>query len=174
MQVSNLALDLLHNFESGPVQHGKPAYVAYNAGDGERTIGWGHVILPTERHLLTARLSDGECDALLRADLARFERCVSRALIDTPTPQHQFDAMVCLAFNIGEAAFTASSMLRFHKEGKRTPVEIPIEELMVKSRAKAAPKNAPDQFTAWTWMGGKWLLGLWNRRTAERKLYLQR
>jgi lysozyme len=88
--------------------------------------------------------------ALLRADLARFEAAVTKVIIVDVT-QNQYDAMVSLAFNIGVAAFTGSSVAR---------------------RVNATDfKGAQASFALWNKGGGRVLPGLVRRRAAEAKLF---
>ena len=54
--------------------------------------------------------TQSECDALLAADLDRFEKGISEQ-IDVPLTQSQFDALTSWAFNCGLGA-TAESTLR--------------------------------------------------------------
>ena len=54
--------------------------------------------------------TQAECDALLAADLERFEKGISEQ-IDVPLKQEQYDALVSWAFNCGLGA-TADSTLR--------------------------------------------------------------
>nr|WP_246681750.1 lysozyme [Methylobacterium sp. L1A1] len=54
----------------------------------------------------------------LRRDIARFVRTVAQALPE-PLPQHAFDALVSLSFNIGPAAFLRSTVLRRLRAGDR-------------------------------------------------------
>lgn len=87
---------------------------AYLCPAGVPTIGYGH----------TAGVKMGDAlpnkdaaDDLLHVDLITLEASVDRALGDAPTTQHQFDAMVSLAFNIGYGGFASSTVLRDHKGG---------------------------------------------------------
>ena len=54
--------------------------------------------------------TQAECDALLAADLERFEKGISEQ-IDVPLKQEQYDALVSWAFNCGLGA-TGDSTLR--------------------------------------------------------------
>lgn len=85
---------------------------AYRDTQGHWTIGVGHLILPSEQHLLDATLTDAEIDALLVADLDRFERAVSATRTPSPLLQDQFDALVHFAFNVGVGAYNSSTLKR--------------------------------------------------------------
>lgn len=95
---------------------------AYKDTAGKLTIGVGHLL--TDRELfdghiiIEARrvdwrkgLSDEEIGALLRQDYQKAERIVN-AGVKVPVTQNQFDAMVSLAFNIGEGNFRTSTLLK--------------------------------------------------------------
>jgi lysozyme len=118
------------------------------------TLGVGHLLTPDERRKwpVGTKISQELSDAYLAADLARFERCVAQAIGNAPTSQNQFDAMVSLAFNVGEDGFRRSSVLRHHK---------------LKNYQAAA-----DAFALWNRAGGKVSKGLTNRRKREAALYL--
>ena len=91
---------------------------AYRDSVGVWTIGVGHTSAagpPVVRPGLSIGVA--ECDALFSRDVARFARTVREALQGAPPaaealPQHAFDALVSLCFNIGPAAFLRSSVLR--------------------------------------------------------------
>jgi lysozyme len=84
---------------------------AYQDVAGVWTIGYGHT--PSHKG---ETITQKEAEYILEADLGRFERAVSRA-ITKPMTQNQFDAMVSLAFNIGEAAFDRSTVARLFNLG---------------------------------------------------------
>lgn len=77
---------------------------------GVPTIGYGHVIQPGDKHKIT----ELEAALLLKQDVFRFASHVWRVCTEggRVPEQHQFDAMICLAFNIGEEGFSRSSVLR--------------------------------------------------------------
>lgn len=110
------------------------------------TIGYGS----TGKHVKPGMvITEPEAEALLRKDLARFEKKVA-ALAVKPT-QEQFDAMVALAFNIGEQGFERSSVLRAHN----------VKDFV----------RAEQAFGMWSKAGGRVLKGLVNRRADEAALY---
>lgn len=122
---------------------------AYRCPAGILTIGYGHTGPDVKAGQV---ISHSEADDLLRDDLRKFESGVSSYIGDTPTTQNQFDAMVCLAFNIGLGAFKKSSVLREH--------------------CKPDHAKAADAFLLWNKGGGRVLPGLVRRRNAERVLYM--
>lgn len=110
------------------------------------TIGYGS----TGPHVKPGMvITEAQADALLQKDLDRFEAAVAD---DAPqASQNQFDAMVCLAFNIGIGAFEKSSVLRLHRAGDH--------------------RGAAEAFGKWIYAGGKVLTGLQRRRAREADLY---
>ncbi|MFF8801889.1 MULTISPECIES: lysozyme [unclassified Methylobacterium] len=92
---------------------------AYRDSVGIWTIGVGHTAAagpPLPRAGL--RIGAEEADAIFARDVARFVRTVAEA-IPEPLPQHAFDALVSLSFNIGPAAFLRSTVLRRLRVGDR-------------------------------------------------------
>lgn len=125
---------------------------AYRDGGGVWTICAGHtsaVGLPIVRPGMTATAE--ECMDMLRRDVAKFETCVE-TILKVPVAQHEFDAMVSLAYNIGCAAFRRSSVARYLNAG---------------NRARAA-----NSFLLWNKDDGRVVKGLINRRRSEREQFL--
>ena len=87
---------------------------------------------------------------LLTADLKRFESAVNDAVKVTIT-QNQFDALVSLAFNIGEGAFARSTLVNKLNAGDK--------------------KGAAEQFLVWKNAGGRVSQGLLNRRQKEKAMF---
>jgi lysozyme len=141
MKTSQKGVDLIKSFEGLRNK-------AYVCPAGVLTIGYGS----TGPHVKTGMwISDEQAEALLRKDLARFERTVAQ-VANSPT-QPQFDALVSFAFNVGTGALKSSTLLKRHNAGD-------IE-------------GAANQFLRWVKAGRTTLPGLVRRRAAERKLYLE-
>lgn len=122
---------------------------AYRDPVGILTIGYGHTG-PDVFEGMT--ITEPEAERLLRLRLEReFEPGVRLALTARPE-QHEFDAMVSLAYNIGVAAFQNSTLARRFNAGDRL--------------------GAADQFRRWKYAGGTVLRGLERRREAERAVFL--
>ncbi len=154
MTVSEKLLDLLMEWEGFYTE-------AYPDGGGVLTIGIGHVLTRTER--LTGRISingvsirwkDGitreQVRQLKLQDLARFEKVVNRG-VKVSLEQNEFDALVSLAFNIGDGAFLKSTLLKVLNAGHKDWV--------------------PDQFKRWCKDNGRVVQGLVNRRAKEIALW---
>lgn len=151
---SKAAIDLLKEFEKGP--NGGFATRPYRCPAGKETVGWGHVVQPTDH--LRSPLTADQADALLRDDLAVFANAV-RVAVRVPLTQSMFDALCCLAFNIGRSNFDGSTL--------RTKLN------------RADYLGAANEFQRWdkarNRKTGKLerLDGLTRRREAERRLFLQ-
>lgn len=149
-QIGPRATALLHHFEACSL-------TSYLCPAGKWTIGWGNTFYedgrPVGPHDV---ITQARADQLFRNIVARFEAGVTSRTAGAigQTSAAQFGAMVALAYNIGLANFSRSSVLRHHNEGANT--------------------KAADAFLLWNKSGGKVLRGLTRRREAERLLYLNR
>lgn len=185
MQISPAGLSKLETFESGSPK--KAQLQPYLCSAGYVTIGWGHVILSDGKMMHgTAGLKAAQsvypggitiekAQSLLAIDIGGFETCVTEHLTGATT-QNQFDAMVCLAFNIGKEGFGTSSVIRLHNQGKTISVLTLAEASEQVGSNAVPPTSAPDAFLLWNkeTVGGKKVVsdGLTKRRGAERALYL--
>ena len=157
MKVSNNALKTIMHHEGVRL---KP----YRCSARIWTIGCGHVIDPNhakvpfeERSYLeipdgwNRKLSMDEVNAILAADLQRFERGVLR-YCPTGITQGRFDALVSFAFNVGLGTLQRSTLRQKHNRGEFD--------------------GAADEFLKYCKAAGKVLKGLENRRKDERAMYL--
>lgn len=147
MKTSQVGINLISSFEDTRLK-------AYDDGVGVWTIGIGTTVYPNG-----VKVKKGDVCTLEQAksyfahDLKRFEASVNN-LVKVPLSQNQFDALVSLTYNIGETAFSESTLLK-------------------KLNAKDY-QGAADQFPQWNKGGGKVLKGLVRRRAAERALFLKK
>jgi lysozyme len=111
------------------------------------TIGWG-ATGPGIREGVT--WTQEQADARFELDKARFAACVDR-VVGPNTTQGQYDAMVSLAYNIGETAFRQSTLAMHHKAGEHAAAAL--------------------QFARWNKQAGKVLAGLTTRRRDEARMY---
>ncbi|MCX8018786.1 MAG: glycoside hydrolase family protein, partial [Rhodocyclaceae bacterium] len=88
----------------------------------------------------------------LAADADRMARQIAACIGPVPLAQHEFDAFVSLAYNIGPAAFCGSTLVRLLRQ---QPPDY---------------TGACDQVLRWTRAGGRELPGLVRRRQAEHRL----
>jgi lysozyme len=158
VKISEAGIQLIKSFEGC---HSSP----YRCPAALWTIGYGRVLYPDQARLKTPerasyalkpehnRVWDAdEIDALLAADLSRFENGVSRLCPASDDSQPQFDALVSFAFNVGLGNLQSSTLRMKYNRGE-------IEA-------------AADEFLKWNKAGGKILAGLTRRRAAERAMFL--
>lgn len=128
------------------------------------TIGVGHVLYPEQgamklelRDSVPLRQEDDrvfpmeEVDAILSADLERFERGVEK-FVPVQLTQGQFDALVSFSFNVGLGTLQRSTLRQKVLRGDM--------------------EGAAEEFLKYCMAGGKPLKGLQNRRIDERALFL--
>lgn len=96
-----------------------------------------------------------ESQAMFAMALAPRESAVERLCTVTPN-QNQFDAMVSLVYNIGESAFSRSTVLKLHNQGDFAGA---ANSFLMWNKAKVNGVLQPVQ-------------GLTNRRKDEASLYL--
>lgn len=112
------------------------------------TIGWGSTGPDIHRGTVWTR---AQCEARLAEDVAKFSTGVTAAIGDAPTAQHQFDAMVSFAYNVGLANLKSSTLLKRHRAGDYA--------------------GAAAEFWKWNKAAGRVMAGLTRRRAAEAALY---
>lgn len=140
MKTSQAGIDLIKEFEGVRL-------AAYRCPAGVPTIGYGH----TKGVEMGDTVTVIEAEELLREDLEVFENGVNK-LVEVPLEQHQFDALVSFAFNLGLGNLKNSTLLRLLNQGLYT--------------------DAANQLTRWNKAGGQVLAGLVRRRSAERRMFL--
>ena len=137
------------------------------------TVGWGHAMYSDQLRLPNVRKenytgmirddyqlkpednrvwSKEELVEMFKADLESFERAVLRLVPGCAGHQGRFDALVCLAYNIGAGNLQRSTIRMKANRGDW--------------------EGAAEAFMAWTKGGGKVLPGLVKRRQAEKALFL--
>lgn len=92
---------------------------AYQDTVGVWTIGIGHTAAagpPAVTRGLT--ITAAECDAIFARDVEAYAAAV-RAGLRVAVPDHTFDALVSVCYNIGPAAFAGSTFLRRLNAGDR-------------------------------------------------------
>jgi lysozyme len=128
------------------------------------TVGVGHVMYP-EQGKLKIEDRDGfplrpednrvwtkdEVDAILKADLARFEKGVA-TYCTVPLTQGMFDALVSFSFNVGLGTLQRSTLRSKLNRGDKL--------------------GAAEELLKYCLAGGKILKGLQNRRIDERAMFL--
>ena len=94
-----------------------------------------------------------QAEVALKEDLADFSNRIKK-YIKVPLTANQFSACVSLSYNIGDGAFSRSSVLKY---------------INAKDFA-----NAAKSFALWNKAGGKVLPGLVKRRAEEASLFLKK
>lgn len=97
-------------------------------------------------------LTEDQCEAMFRKELAIYEDAVER-LVTVPLNQNQFDALVSFVYNCGPNALKTSTLLKRLNAGKYAEV--------------------PAQLARWNKAGGKVWPGLTRRRAAEGSLFME-
>lgn len=155
MKVSDAGRKLIEQFEGCRLG-------AYLDVVGIPTIGYGH----TAAVRMGQRITQAEADAMLSDDLDnKYGAHVEMMLQGAPTTQAQFDAMVSLAYNIGEGDWVKGRLDRVDAGG--------FEDSTVRKRHIAGDyEGAAAAFASWNKAGGQVLQPLVRRRAAEAALYL--
>lgn len=112
------------------------------------TIGVGHTGKDIKKGM---KITKEESREFLKSDIKRFEDIVNKS-IRLSLKQYEFDALLSFAFNVGEGAFSKST-------------------LVGKINAKVSILEIEKEFRRWVYAGGKMLPGLKARREREIKLY---
>ncbi|MGC2237213.1 MAG: lysozyme [Pyrinomonadaceae bacterium] len=154
MKMSANGLNLLEQWEGFKLK-------VYKDSAGLPTIGVGHLLIKSE--LTSGKivikgvavkyaggLTNQQVIDLLAQDVAPVGQVVTKA-VTVPLTQNQFDALVSFTFNVGNAAFTGSTLLKVLNQKQY--------------------KEVPEQLLRWTRSGGKIVPGLVNRRENEIKLW---
>jgi len=115
---------------------------------GGWSIGYGH-FLGKDNHE-GERISRAQAEALFEADVRKYVAAVNSVV--PSSAQHEFDAMVSLAWNIGTEGVKRSTVVRKHKAGDR--------------------QGAADAFEMWNESQGEVNPVLVRRRAMERDIYL--
>ena len=130
---------------------------AYNDGYGTVTIGWGH----TANVYGNMSITQTQAQTYFDQDLSIAESVVNTFASNygVSFTQQQYDALVCLAFNIKEpfqGDYRLSRAVKAYKSG--TSVKIPTNKVW-------------ECFVTWHHAGGVDSLGLYRRRLNEARLF---
>lgn len=129
----------------------------YRDEGGKWTVGWGHLMQDSDPRV---PLTQAEADSLFELDLLRFEEGVTQLVSGVDLRQHEFDALVSFAFNVGldidqddvAEGLGDSTLLRYVVQGKFA--------------------HAACEFTRWVNVAGRPSMGLYRRRCAEQAIFL--
>lgn len=139
MKISASGIAIIKHFEGCKLK-------SYKCPAGVWTIGYGSTGSHVKEGMV---ITQQEADNLLFDDVEKFERQVDGLKISLK--QHQFDALVSFAFNLGFGSLLNSTLLKKIKAGDFDA--------------------AANEFRKWNKAGGKVLQGLVKRRDAEARLF---
>lgn len=152
MEASPELVEFLRHWEGLP--GGLPALAAYQDGAGVWTIGYGFTGAVRPGDTMTR----DEADERLGAEVRAFAGGVNR-LVRVPLEQHQFDALVSFAYNVG-----------LDEDEDDKPEGLGDSSLLRLVNA-AQFGLASAQFTLWIWSAGQRVRGLERRRIAEQAMF---
>ena len=143
MRISTRGLDLIKIHEG----FRSKAYPDPGSRDGKPwTIGYGHTQGVKKGDVVT----EAQATEFLRQDVRNAESFVTKK-VTVPLNQNQFDALVSFVVNIGNGAFSRSTMLR----------KLNAEDY----------KGAAQEFRLWNKNDDRVMRGLTKRRAAERACF---
>lgn len=138
---SKTSIDTIKNWE-------KLRLEAYLDQAGIWTIGYGE----TGPHIGPGlKVTPQEAEGWLASRTDALSVSITK-LVAVPLKQHQFDALVSLAYNIGITAFAHSTLLKLINQGQMD--------------------LAASEFVKWDHVKGREVAGLRARRLAERSLFV--
>lgn len=142
MRLSAYGLNLIKGFEGLRLE-------AYKPIESEKyfTIGYGHYGADVRQG---EKITQEQATSLLEKDLEGFEACVN-SHVHVPLNQNQYDALVSFCYNVGQSAFSTSTLLELLNEKNY--------------------QGASLEFPLWVHDGGKVIQGLVTRRKAEQELF---
>jgi lysozyme len=143
MKISSKGLQILKHYEGLRLK-------SYDDGGGVWTIGYGTTKINGKPVVPGMTCSEEQAESYLKADLAKFEARVDKS-VTVELTQSEFDALVVFAYNIGEGAFAASTLVKLLNKGQKCDV--------------------PVQLLRWNKDNGKVLAGLTKRRQSEGDLF---
>ena len=146
MKAGERGLALMKEFEGCKLAACQCPAGIWTIGIGSTHYGDGTPVtksrtLPTEKAAI----------ALLAATIGQYEKAVNA--VDAELTQNEFDALVCLCYNIGVGNFSSSTLVKMLNAGEDK-------------------EEVAKQFVRWNKAGGKVMAGLTRRREAEAKLFL--
>lgn len=129
----------------GQDKNGNPLY----------SIGMGHQIqLPEEAYLLNRTISENEVRQLFKKDIEKVVQDVN-SVVKVPLNANQKLALVSIRYNVGPAGFRSGKLLSTLNSGNYAGTAAIIQNFIVTSD------------------GGRFNLGLQNRRKSEQALFVK-
>lgn len=129
----------------GQDKNGNPLY----------SIGMGHQIqIPGEEYLLNRTISENEVRALFKKDIEKVVQDVN-SVVKVPLNANQKLALVSIRYNVGPGGFRSGKLLSTLNSGNYAGTAALIQNFIVTSD------------------GGRFNLGLQNRRKSEQALFMK-
>jgi len=155
MNISNTGIELIKHFEDCKL---KP----YLCSAGFPTIGWGNTMYKNGRRVkLTDRpITQTEADDLFMFWVNQFDEDVDSLVTAPVIAQHQFDALVSFAYNVGSDIDQDS-----------IPEGLGDSRLLKLVNNNPNDPNIINEFLKWNKSKGKVSNGLVRRRTVEAYYY---
>ena len=154
MKHSDLAVDFIVKAESSG--SGRPYLSATVDELGRASVGYGHTL---NGRLFIIPMSAHDCIDLLKEDLYKWEDWINNRIHHRPIEQHQFDALVCWAYHVGQG--------RAHAYGQEFE-----SSLLMRHAAKGEMQLAAAEFDNWVLVRDRPSKKLFARRQAEKYLFL--
>lgn len=148
MKISQKGIDAIKFFEGF-------RHKAYLDSVGIPTIGYGDTAVFGVPVKLGETITKEVAEESLKDDVGSFEAAVNAA-IKVPTTQNEFDALVCIAYNIGIVGMKGSTFMRKHNAGDKKGC---AEAMKLWCKGTIKGKKVTIQ-------------GLLNRRILEGDIYL--
>ena len=142
--ITQRGLDFIKRFEAF-------SEYSYYCPANKKTIGYGHVVLPSEQ--IEEPLSEEDGEILLRKDVEKAERAVLRNT-KVPLTDGQYDALVSMTFNAGGGAY------------QRSQIRMGVNRGDFEEAAEWFPRSF---ITA----NGRIVHGLIRRRLDEREMFIE-
>jgi lysozyme len=149
MKTSQAGIELIKKFEGKRLK----AYPDPATGGEPWTIGYGTTSSAGVGKVKKGMtITEAQAESMLVRSLTAYELSVTHALKTKPT-QHQFDALVSFAYNVGPLNMSRSSVVKYMNAGMM--------------------EKAAGAFLLWNRAQGRVMAGLTRRRAAERELFLK-
>lgn len=149
MKTSQAGIDLIKSFEGKRLK----AYPDPATGGEPWTIGYGTTTAAGVGKITKGMtITEVQAESMLVRSLVAYEDAVKKAL-RVKAGQHQFDALVSFAYNVGPLNMMRSSVIKYLNAGE--------------------PAKAAGAFMLWNKAAGRVMPGLTRRRAAERDLFLK-
>jgi lysozyme len=153
MKLNKLGIDLMHHFEGCKLEaYECPGSLPLPKDKKFFTIGYGNTFYENGTPVKKGdKITQDRANSLFLFVANKFADEIKK-LIKTNLTENQFSALVCFAYNVGTGNFAKSTLLKKVNVNPNDP-------------------SISNEFLRWNKAGGKELLGLTRRRTAESKLY---